>query len=300
MTSDRYTLFRPSFERQATIDAFAALPESHLMVALLELDVTDALAAIAALQQKGIRLSLFAFLVRSIAMAIAEHPDLNLVRHGKRLVRFEDVDVNVPVEVTTPEGVFPHMLILRGAQRLSPLEIYARIEGARESDRRSGDTSADDRWSRRMMRLFGWLPRFLRIAILRFFMRSAFVVKRRGGTTLVTSVGKFASIPGFAFTFSTGPRAAAFAVGSTVDRPWVHQGIVAVRTILGISLMVNHDLVDGGPAARFARRLQEIIESAEGLEQAPVSTMKSSSGHADPGAPPAALRPPFDERAKQA
>jgi hypothetical protein len=29
--------------------------------------------------------------------------------------------------------------------------------------------------------------------------------------------------------------------------------------------MVDHDLVDGAPAARFAERLQGSIESAEGL-----------------------------------
>jgi chloramphenicol O-acetyltransferase len=261
----RFTLFRPSFERQAAIDAYAALPASHLMVALLELDVTEALATIAALQRQGTRVSLFAFLVRSIAVAISEHPDLNLVCHGKQLVRFEDVDVNVPMEVATPDGEFPHAVVLRGAQRSSPIEIYAGLEAARRSHQGTGATGVEDRWFRRLMRAARWLPGFARVALMRLSMRSAFVIKRQAGTTLVTSVGKFASIPGFAFSFTTGPRASAFAIGSAVEKPWLHQGQVTRRSIVSISIMVNHDLVDGAPAARFARRLQAIVEAGEGL-----------------------------------
>jgi pyruvate/2-oxoglutarate dehydrogenase complex dihydrolipoamide acyltransferase (E2) component len=205
------------------MDAFAAIPTGHPMVALLELDVTTALAAITDFRARGARVSLFAFVVRSIGVAIAEHPDLNLVRHGKRLVRFEDVDVNVPVEVRTSEG------------------------------------------ARGTMRTFRWLPSFMRVAIMRYIMRSAFRVKAYAGTTLVTSVGKFASIPGSSFTFSTGPRAATFVVGSVVDKPWAHEGQIVLRKVLSISIMVDHDLVDGAPAARFAQRLQQLIESADGL-----------------------------------
>jgi pyruvate/2-oxoglutarate dehydrogenase complex dihydrolipoamide acyltransferase (E2) component len=260
-----FTIVRPTFERQVAIDAFAALPPNHVMVALLELDVTAAVAAIAELQRQGTRVSLFAFVVGAIAKAIAEHPDLNLVRHGKKLVRFADVDVSVPVEVHTPAGHFPRELVLRRAQQRSAPELYADLEAARERQQRAGEIGREDRWFRRTMGLLRLLPGFVRIALMRLFMRSAFRIKRSAGTTLVTSVGKFAAIPGFGFTFSTGPRAASFAIGSVVDKPWVHRGDVCVRSVLALSVMVNHDLVDGAPAARFATRLQEIIESAEGL-----------------------------------
>jgi chloramphenicol O-acetyltransferase len=261
----RYTVIRPAADRQFSIDAFAALPPSHPMTALLELDVTEAVRAIAELQRQGTRVSLFAFLVRSIAVAISEHPDLNLVCHGKRLVRFDDVDVSVPVEVTTPDGDFPREVVLRRAQHRSPAEIYAELEAARGQHRKTGAIGAEDRWARRMMRLFSRAPRFARLALMRHLMRDAFTVKRRAGTTLVTSVGKFAAIPGFAFSFTTGPRASTFAIGSVVEKPWVHEGRIAVRSILALGVLVNHDLVDGGPAARFARRLQALVESAEGL-----------------------------------
>jgi pyruvate/2-oxoglutarate dehydrogenase complex dihydrolipoamide acyltransferase (E2) component len=260
-----FTVVTPSLDRQFSMDAFAALPESHLMVALLELDVTNAEAAIEAMRARGERVSLFAFLVRAIAATIAEHPDLNLVRHGRRFVRFDDVDVSVPVEVKTEGGHYPREVVLRRAQDRTATELFTQIEEARTGFARSGVLSREDHWNRRLMAALGWTPRWLRIALMRWVMRSAYRIKTRAGTTLVTSVGKFASISGHVFTFTTGPRAATFAIGSVVQKPWAHEGTVALRSIQSLSIMIDHDLVDGGPAARFAKRLAERIESAEGL-----------------------------------
>ena len=261
----RYEVVQPSLDRQLAMDAFAAIRGGHPMVALLELDVTSALAAIAELRRAGTHVSLFAFIVHAIAVAISEHPDLNLVRHGKRLVRFEDVDVSVPVEVRTPEGHAPREVVVRRAQYKSAAEIYAELEAARERHESSGELGEEDRWARSIMRAFRWLPAFLRVGLIRHIMRSAFRVKAQAGTTLVTSVGKFAAVPGFSFTFSTGPRAAVFVVGSVVDKPWLHEAQLVPRSVLSLSVMVDHDLVDGAPAARFVHRLQELIESANGL-----------------------------------
>ena len=261
----RYEIVEPAFARQLSMDVFDALPPSHPMVALVEFDVTAALARIEALRAEGTRVSLFSFVVRSIAVAIAEHPDMNQIRHRSGLVRFEDVDVNVPVEVQTPDGKFPREIVLRRAHTRSAAELYAEIEAARRQHDRTGDVRHEDGWPRLLTRTLRFVPRPLRVSMMRQFMRNAFLVKRRTGTTLVTSVGKFASISGFAFTFSTGPRATAFAVGGVVDKPWLRDGKTEQRSVLPVSIMVNHDLVDGAPAARFATRLQTIIETAEGL-----------------------------------
>ncbi len=261
----KYQVVEPSLDRQLAMDAFVAIPTGHPMVALLELDVTRALAAIAERRGRGERLSLFAFAVHAIAATIAEHPDLNLVRHGRRLVRFEDVDVSVPVEVQTPEGRVPREAVLRRAQQRSAQDLYAELEQARARHQATGELGDEDRWVHALMRAVRWLPRLVRVGLARWIIGSAFRIKARAGTTLITSVGKFASIPGFSFTFSTGPRAAVFVVGSVSEKPWVCGGQVVPRSILGLSVMVDHDLVDGAPAARFAERLQSRIESAEGL-----------------------------------
>ncbi|HEX6239323.1 MAG TPA: 2-oxo acid dehydrogenase subunit E2 [Polyangiales bacterium] len=271
----RYQVVTPSLDRRLAMDAFAAIPCGHPMVAALEFDVSAPLAVIETLKAQGNRVSLFAFLVRCIARAIAEHPDLNLVRHGKRLVRFEDVDVCVPLEVETRHGPAPREIVVRRAQTLTAQTIYQQLELARTEHARTGALGSEDRWARSMMRAFGWLPRSARIAVIRLIIRSAFRVKARAGTTMVTSVSKFASVPGAAFTFSTGPRAALFVVGSVVEKPWLHEGHIVPRHVLSLSMIVDHDLVDGAPAARFATCLRSLIESADGL--GPVSRTDSAS-----------------------
>lgn len=261
----RYSVVRPALGRQVAMDAFAALPSGHPMVALLEFDVTNAIDAVDRLKQQGTRVSLFAFVVGQIAAAIAEHPDLNLVRHGRRFVRFDDVDVCIPVEVATPEGPFPQNIVVRRAQDRSASEIYAEIEKARDRYGRAGDLGEEDRWVHRVQRVFRWVPRLVRIPLLRLIIRSAFRVKAHAGTTIVSSVARFSEVPGAAFTFTTGPRAAAFVVGGVAERPWVRDHAVLPRKILALSIVTDHDLVDGAPVARFVTRLRQGIESAAGL-----------------------------------
>jgi chloramphenicol O-acetyltransferase len=145
------------------MDALAAVPSGHPMIGRLELDVTDALAAIAAARQRGTRGSLFAFVVRAIAVAISEHPDFNLVRHGKRCVRFEDVDVSLPVEVHEGDTIAPREVVVRRAQHLSAPAIFAAVEAARVRHEQTGKLGDEDRWARRTMSAIRWLPRFVRI-----------------------------------------------------------------------------------------------------------------------------------------
>ena len=43
-------------------------------------------------------------------------------------------------------------------------------------------------------------------------------------------------------------------------------GELQPREMLDLTLMFNHDVIDGAPAARFSGRLAELMESARGLE----------------------------------
>ena len=56
-------------------------------------------------------------------------------------------------------------------------------------------------------------------------------------------------------------------MGGIVQKPGVHEGQVAVREYLHLTLSFDHDLVDGAPAARFAQRLVTLLETAEVLEE---------------------------------
>ena len=47
----------------------------------------------------------------------------------------------------------------------------------------------------------------------------------------------------------------------------VVDGNIVPREILNLTVVINHDIVDGGPAARFTRRLIELIENEYGLDE---------------------------------
>jgi pyruvate/2-oxoglutarate dehydrogenase complex dihydrolipoamide acyltransferase (E2) component len=60
----------------------------------------------------------------------------------------------------------------------------------------------------------------------------------------------------------------AVTLGGIAEKPAVVDGQIVPRDLLSVTLSFDHDLVDGAPAARFARRFSELIEIGYGLEKA--------------------------------
>jgi pyruvate/2-oxoglutarate dehydrogenase complex dihydrolipoamide acyltransferase (E2) component len=100
-------------------------------------------------------------------------------------------------------------------------------------------------------RLLRWSPRRL---------------TRVAGTTLVTAVGMFGAGTGWAVGILP-LHTLGLTVGGITTRPGLVDGRLEPREHLALTASFDHDLVDGAPAARFARRLRELIESAEALAE---------------------------------
>ena len=56
-------------------------------------------------------------------------------------------------------------------------------------------------------------------------------------------------------------------VGGIAWKPAVVEGRIEPREILNLTVSFDHDIVDGGPATRFVKRLVELIESGYGLDE---------------------------------
>ena len=76
-------------------------------------------------------------------------------------------------------------------------------------------------------------------------------------------------------------------VGGIGVKPGVVDGHIAIREYLSLTISLNHEMIDGAPAARFIRRLKDLIESGYGLNDftveseqavAPGTSKKISSG----------------------
>lgn len=266
-----FDVHRIPLRQLMTIDGLDAAAPGHRTVGLVEFDVTTALHRIAGLQGAGRRVTLVAFLVSCIGRALEEHPALNSVRTARSVYRFQDVDVNLAVEITTPRGSYPHQITIRRAQDKDAEAVYAEIEEARSRYGLGQGASREDQRFERAVRWLSLTPRWVRIGLLRTLTRSARRVKRWSGTTFVTSVTKFAESGGFVIPFAAGPVAVSFALGGLVRRDACHEGVHETRDHLCVTVIVNHDLVDGAPAARFVQRLQQLVESAYGIADALVA-----------------------------
>jgi pyruvate/2-oxoglutarate dehydrogenase complex dihydrolipoamide acyltransferase (E2) component len=110
------------------------------------------------------------------------------------------------------------------------------------------------------------VPRFVRMFFFWAMKKNPWWFKQMQGTVVVTSVGMFGSGGGWGIGFLP-THTLGLTVGGIVQKPGVHEGQVAVREYLHLTLSFDHDLVDGAPAARFAQRLVTLLETAEVLEE---------------------------------
>ena len=79
----------------------------------------------------------------------------------------------------------------------------------------------------------------------------------RGGTFTITNVGVF-GVDGGVAILNPG-EAAILAVGAVRRTPWEHQGEVALRDVMTLSLTFDHRLVDGRQASSFLTAVGRIL-----------------------------------------
>ena len=88
--------------------------------------------------------------------------------------------------------------------------------------------------------------------------KSAF---RTMGNVGITSVGMMGKINGWFIHKSVHPIS--FGVGSVLKKPVVIDNEVKIREILNMTILVDHDVIDGAPMVRFLNDLTNCIETGE-------------------------------------
>ncbi|MBW4619008.1 MAG: 2-oxo acid dehydrogenase subunit E2 [Cyanosarcina radialis HA8281-LM2] len=268
----------PDF-RQPTIDTLIWGSKRHHIPILLEIDVTDARNAIRNWQKKtGQTISFTGWIVRCLAQAVSEHKSVCALRQGKRrLVIFDDVDVTVIVERAVVGETLPMPYIIRQANEKSVAAISAEIRAAQRSPVAAGEVQIDSTRAAWMTKIFTKLPRFLRDWFFwQPLFRDPFRFKRMMGTVSVTSlpvVGK----GGMSWGIPIGIHPLIVAVGAIAKRPGVVGEQIAVREYVGLTVLFDHDTIDGAPVARFIRRLQELMAGAYGLTAAELEEIPNAS-----------------------
>lgn len=223
------------------------------MHGLLQLDVTEARPALGTGPD---RLSFTAFVVAAVARAAAQSPGVHAYRDWRgRLVTHDHVDVATIVETETPDGAFPLAIRIADADVRSVRDITDEIRTAQADPgaTTSGRLTSGIWW--RMARL----PGVMRTV---FWLGSRTATgRRRTATVAVTAVGMFAGGGGFGLSAPT-VNTLTVVVGGVSRRPAEHDGAVAMRDILDLTVSLDHNVVDGAPAARFVADLRRLIEEA--------------------------------------
>jgi pyruvate/2-oxoglutarate dehydrogenase complex dihydrolipoamide acyltransferase (E2) component len=94
-------------------------------------------------------------------------------------------------------------------------------------------------------------------------MRFPHLVKSMIGTVSVTAVGMFGRGGGWGIPIPN--YTLSLTLGGIAEVPLLINGGFELREQLNLTISLDHDVVDGAPAARFTSRLIELIESGYGL-----------------------------------
>lgn len=250
--------------REGAIDLLREAHRKHMIHALLEVDVTEARRLIHEHKARtGEALSFTAFVAACLAKAVDEDKAIHAYRRGrKRLVVFDEVDVNTMVERQVGGRTMGTPNIIRAANKKTLREIHEEIRAAQA--RAVEDTQGMEwfRWAPLVARL----PLWLRTLAWRAMERRPHTLKRVAGTVGLTAVGMFGLGAGWGITIPF--LTLNVVLGGIAEKPALVGGHVEARQYLCVTISVDHDVVDGAPAARFAKRFRELIESSYGLGEA--------------------------------
>lgn len=253
--------------RQSTFDTGYIGLRKHHIKALIELDVTHARELIRDHRnKKKEELSFTAWILKCISQAIFENKSVHAIRKGKnKLILFDDIDISIIVEKEINGEKVPLPLVIRKVNRKTIKDIHYEIKQAKEQEvTDEKDYILGENQFKWAMKLYVSLPQFLRLIIWkRFILKNPFLMKKMSGTVVVTSVGMMGKVRGWVIPVSILPIC--FALGSIIKKPGVFKDQIEIREYLHMTILIDHDVIDGAPAARFVSRLTELIESGYGL-----------------------------------
>lgn len=190
-----------------------------------DVEVTELIAIRAKLKEayaeRGARLTYLPFIVKATVLALKKHIMLNtrIEMENNRMVIFNRFNIGIAMD--TPEGLV--VPVIRDADKLSIFQITEQIT----------DFTA------------------------RAMERKLTMEDMKHGTFTITNFG---SISGkFGTPVINYPQVGILGIGRISKQPVVKNDEVAVGHVLGLSLTVDHRVIDGGETARFTKSVIDYL-----------------------------------------
>jgi len=263
--AETYRKIRLPATRLLAMETMKMGVKAHYVSGFLEIDVTEARRIIREAKGSGTYVSFTGWLMKCLASAVKEFPELNAYRKGRSLYVFETVNVATMVERELKGEPVPLPYLVKDCGTKSVFDISREIAEVKEGDV-GEDLVIADKQAARIAKLAVWSPGPLRSLGMRIYFRNPVRKHMMMGTIGVTAVGMFGKSGGWPLPIPN-VHPLAVAVGGISRKPfYVGEGDeLQPREMLDLTLMFDHDVIDGAPAARFSARLVELMESAHGL-----------------------------------
>ena len=259
--TDSYRFQNIPRSRIATLDIFAVGLSKHHIVAMLEFDVTESRACLRNLRKNGIPVSFNAWLIKVVGNVLHKHSEASAYLYNKKkLIIFNDINVSLIVEKKIAGTKVPIPLVIEKTNEKSALEITNEIEKAKSQELTPYDLVLKKQ-STSFERFYYHLPGFLRRLFWKALLIKPKAAFRTMGNVAVTSVGMMGKINGWFIHKSVHP--VSFGVGSILKKPVVIENEVKIREILNMTILVDHDVIDGAQMVRFLDDLTNYIETGK-------------------------------------
>ncbi|MEM2905363.1 MAG: dihydrolipoamide acetyltransferase family protein [Candidatus Bathyarchaeia archaeon] len=172
-------------------------------------------------KKANVKLSFTALAVKAVAIALREHPLMNSTLEGDSIKVFREVNVGVAVAVE--DGLV--VPVIRHADEASLVDVAVKLNALVEKARLGRLTLEDV----------------------------------SGGTFTVTNLGMF-EVDAFTPMLNP-PETGILALGRIAERPVAVQNTVTAKPTMYMTLTFDHRVLDGAAAAKFLKRVKEILEN---------------------------------------
>ena len=228
-TTEKMSRLRQTIARRMV----ESLQTAAQLTTVIEVDVTKVAALRARskdafLATHGTKLTFLPFFVKAATEALAYHPKLNATINDKEVTYFDYEHVGIAVD--TPRGLLVPVMKNAGEKDIPGIAASINDLAARTRDSKIGPDELS------------------------------------GSTFTVTNTGSGGAI--FDTPILNTPETAIMGVGTIVKRPVVMKGadgadVIAIRSMVYLSLSYDHRLVDGADASRFLMDVKKRLEEGE-------------------------------------
>ena len=228
-TTEKMSRLRQTIARRMV----ESLQTAAQLTTVIEVDVTKVAALRARskdafLAKHGTKLTFLPFFVKAATEALAYHPKINATINDKEVTYFDYEHVGIAVD--TPRGLLVPVIKNAGEKDIPGIAASINDLAARTRDSKIGPDELS------------------------------------GSTFTVTNTGSGGAL--FDTPVLNMPETAIMGVGTIVKRPVVMKGIdgadvIAIRSMVYLSLSYDHRLVDGADASRFLMDVKKRLEAGE-------------------------------------